>query len=35
MSLEKFGVVGVITGKALYSGTLCLKDAIEVSSLRR
>jgi len=35
MSLEKFGVVGVITGKALYSGTLCLKDAIEVSSFRR
>ena len=35
MPLEKFGVVGVITGKALYSGTLCLKDAIEVSSFRR
>jgi phosphoribosylformimino-5-aminoimidazole carboxamide ribotide isomerase len=35
MSLEKFGVVGVITGKALYSGTLCLKDAIEVSSFGR
>ena len=35
MPLEEFGVVGVITGKALYSGTLCLKDAIEVSSFRR
>ena len=30
LSLEPFGVVGVITGKALYSGTLKLKEAISV-----
>ena len=29
MPLEKMGVQGVITGKALYSGTLDLKEAIE------
>ncbi|MDO9565623.1 MAG: 1-(5-phosphoribosyl)-5-[(5-phosphoribosylamino)methylideneamino]imidazole-4-carboxamide isomerase [Candidatus Desulfaltia sp.] len=29
--LKPAGVVGVITGKALYSGTLSLKEAIEVS----
>ena len=31
LPLEPFGVVGVITGKALYSGTLDLADAIAVS----
>lgn len=30
MSLETVGVVGVIIGRALYSGSLKLKDAIEV-----
>jgi phosphoribosylformimino-5-aminoimidazole carboxamide ribotide isomerase len=30
MPLETVGVVGVITGRALYSGSLKLKDAIEV-----
>lgn len=29
--LNRIGVVGVITGRALYSGTLSLKEAIEVS----
>ncbi|MFC1814387.1 1-(5-phosphoribosyl)-5-[(5-phosphoribosylamino)methylideneamino]imidazole-4-carboxamide isomerase [Thermodesulfobacteriota bacterium] len=32
MSLESAGVVGVITGKALYSGTLDLKKAIEITT---
>ena len=32
MPLEAAGVVGVITGRALYSGSLSLKEAIEVSS---
>jgi phosphoribosylformimino-5-aminoimidazole carboxamide ribotide isomerase len=31
MPLKEVGVVGVITGKALYSGTLNLKEAIRVS----
>jgi len=31
MPLEEVGVVGVITGRALYSGTLNLKEAIEIS----
>ena len=33
MPLEAVGVVGVITGRALYSGSLSLKAAIEVSTL--
>ncbi len=33
MPLEAVGVVGVITGRALYSGSLSLKEAIEVSTL--
>ncbi|MBW1754440.1 MAG: tRNA-dihydrouridine synthase, partial [Deltaproteobacteria bacterium] len=33
MLLEAVGVVGVITGRALYSGSLSLKEAIEVSTL--
>ena len=33
MLLKDAGVVGVITGKALYSGTLNLKEAIAVSNL--
>lgn len=32
MPLEAVGVVGVITGRALYSGSLSLKAAIEVST---
>lgn len=32
MPLERVGVIGVITGKALYSGTLNLKEAIELSN---
>ena len=31
MPLKPFGVVGVITGKALYAGSLNLKEAIEIS----
>jgi len=31
LSLEAVGVVGVITGKALYGGTLSLKEAIRIS----
>ncbi len=31
LPLAKSGVTGVITGKALYSGTLILKDAIELA----
>jgi phosphoribosylformimino-5-aminoimidazole carboxamide ribotide isomerase len=32
MPLEKIGVAGVITGRALYSGTLNLREAIEIST---
>jgi phosphoribosylformimino-5-aminoimidazole carboxamide ribotide isomerase len=32
MLLEAIGVTGVITGRALYSGTLNLKEAIEIST---
>jgi phosphoribosylformimino-5-aminoimidazole carboxamide ribotide isomerase len=32
MPLEAIGVTGVITGRALYSGTLNLKEAIEIST---
>jgi len=32
MPLEAVGVVGVITGRALYSGSLSLKEAIKVSN---
>ncbi len=31
LPLEKTGVMGVITGRALYSGTLSLKQAIQIS----
>ena len=31
MPLKKFGVAGVITGRALYTGTLNLKEAIQIS----
>ena len=31
MPLVKYGVTGVITGKALYSGTLSLKEAMKIS----
>jgi phosphoribosylformimino-5-aminoimidazole carboxamide ribotide isomerase len=31
MPLEAFGVVGIITGRALYTGSLKLKEAIEIS----
>jgi phosphoribosylformimino-5-aminoimidazole carboxamide ribonucleotide (ProFAR) isomerase len=29
--LEPVGVVGIITGRALYEGSLVLKDALEVT----
>ena len=32
LPLEAIGVAGVITGRALYSGTLNLKEAIEISN---
>ncbi len=35
MPLEEFGVTGIITGRALYDGTLNLKDAIKVSKAKR
>ncbi len=31
LSIEKYGVAGVITGKAIYSGTLDFKEALRVS----
>jgi len=31
LPLSKSGVIGVITGKALYSGTLNLKEAIALA----
>ena len=34
MPLEEFGVTGIITGRALYDGTLNLKDAIKVSKTK-
>ena len=34
MPLEAVGVIGVITGRALYSGSLNLKEAIELSKTR-
>jgi phosphoribosylformimino-5-aminoimidazole carboxamide ribotide isomerase len=34
MALEAVGVVGIITGRALYSGSLNLKEAIEISRNR-
>ncbi|MEJ2657604.1 MAG: HisA/HisF-related TIM barrel protein [Desulfobacterales bacterium] len=34
MALEAVGVIGVITGRALYSGSLNLKEAIEISKTR-
>lgn len=34
MPLEEVGVVGVITGRALYSGTLNLKEAIKAAAQR-
>jgi phosphoribosylformimino-5-aminoimidazole carboxamide ribotide isomerase len=34
MPLEAVGVVGIITGRALYSGSLSLKAAIELSKTR-
>lgn len=33
MLLKKVGVVGVITGRALYSGSLSLKEAIHISKI--
>lgn len=32
MEIEKSGVIGVIVGKALYSGAISLKDAISIST---
>jgi phosphoribosylformimino-5-aminoimidazole carboxamide ribotide isomerase len=34
MALEAVGVVGIITGRALYSGSLNLKEAIDISRTR-
>jgi phosphoribosylformimino-5-aminoimidazole carboxamide ribotide isomerase len=34
MALETVGVVGIITGRALYSGSLNLKEAIDISRSR-
>jgi phosphoribosylformimino-5-aminoimidazole carboxamide ribotide isomerase len=34
MALEAVGVIGVITGRALYSGSLNLKEAIKISKTR-
>jgi phosphoribosylformimino-5-aminoimidazole carboxamide ribotide isomerase len=34
MTLEAVGVVGIITGRALYSGSLDLKEAIDISRTR-
>jgi phosphoribosylformimino-5-aminoimidazole carboxamide ribotide isomerase len=31
LEIEKYGVVGVITGKAIYSGTLDFKEAVRIS----
>ena len=35
MPLREVGVVGIITGRALYSGTLNLKEAIEISKINK
>ncbi|MBU1052249.1 MAG: 1-(5-phosphoribosyl)-5-[(5-phosphoribosylamino)methylideneamino]imidazole-4-carboxamide isomerase [Proteobacteria bacterium] len=32
LSIEKYGVVGVITGKAIYSGTLDFREAVKISA---
>ncbi|MBU4389554.1 MAG: tRNA-dihydrouridine synthase, partial [Proteobacteria bacterium] len=34
MPLTKVGIVGVIVGRALYSGTLDLAEAIKISKIR-
>jgi phosphoribosylformimino-5-aminoimidazole carboxamide ribotide isomerase len=31
MSVEKYGVTGVITGRALYEGTMDLAEAIKIT----
>jgi phosphoribosylformimino-5-aminoimidazole carboxamide ribotide isomerase len=31
LPLKESGVVGIITGRALYSGSLSLKEAIEIA----
>jgi phosphoribosylformimino-5-aminoimidazole carboxamide ribotide isomerase len=31
LSLEAYGVIGMITGRALYNGTLDLADAIKLT----
>lgn len=35
LKIEEFGVTGVITGKALYTNSLRLEDAIKLASFRR
>jgi phosphoribosylformimino-5-aminoimidazole carboxamide ribotide isomerase len=35
MAIEKSGVVGVITGKAIYTGAICLADAIALTRGRK
>jgi phosphoribosylformimino-5-aminoimidazole carboxamide ribotide isomerase len=32
LEIEKYGVTGVIIGKALYSGAISLKEAISLSN---
>jgi phosphoribosylformimino-5-aminoimidazole carboxamide ribotide isomerase len=34
MAIETFGVTGVITGRAIYTGAFCLTDAIELTKTR-
>ena len=35
VAIERAGVIGVITGRALYEGTLVLKDALDVASEKK
>jgi phosphoribosylformimino-5-aminoimidazole carboxamide ribotide isomerase len=35
LSLEAYGVIGMITGRALYNGTLDLADAIKLTNSQK
>jgi len=35
VTLSEYGVIGMITGKALYEGTLDLADAIKVAKTKK
>jgi phosphoribosylformimino-5-aminoimidazole carboxamide ribotide isomerase len=35
LAIEQYGVTGVITGKAIYSGALNLREAVELTRRRR